>query len=167
MPTAKPLSVDLVIRPARQVDYEHAVRLLTAQLLEHRLPADPDGVARGVECALALSSAWLWLAERDGQPAAICLANEIVSVEHGGLGLWVEELYVVPSARRMGVARALLEKIFRHAIERDVRAIDLEVVPTQIAASALYRALGFQEVHRNRLSLTLGRPEVRSRFERS
>jgi ribosomal protein S18 acetylase RimI-like enzyme len=36
-----------------------------------------------------------------------------------------------------------------------VRAIELEVVPTQAAAFALYRALGFEEVHRTRLSLAL------------
>jgi ribosomal protein S18 acetylase RimI-like enzyme len=148
--------MDLVFRVAGQADREVAHRLLTAQLVEHQLPADPDGVARGIECALVPHSpAWLWLAERDGQPVAIFLANQIVSVERGGLALWVEELYVVPAARRAGVARALLASVFEHARQRGVRAIELEVVPTQAAAFALYRALGFEEVHRTRLSLAL------------
>ena len=148
--------MDLVIRAAGPADRAIAHRLLTAQLIEHRLPADPDGIARGIDCALAPHSpSWLWLAERDATPVAILLANEIASVERGGLVLWVEELYVIPPARRTGVARALLARVCEQARERGVRAIELEVVPTQAAAFALYRALGFDEVHRNRMSLAL------------
>jgi len=148
--------MDLVIRAAGPADRAAAHQLLTAQLIEHRLPADPDGVAGGIDCALAPHSpAWLWLAERNATPVAIFLANEIASVERGGLALWVEELYVVPKARRTGIARALLARVCEHARERGVRAIELEVVPTQAAAFALYRALGFDEVHRRRMSLAL------------
>jgi GNAT superfamily N-acetyltransferase len=148
--------MDLVIRPAAGADRDPAQRLLAAQLVEHHLPADPRGIARGVELALAPhTSAWLWLAERGGQPVAILLANEIVSVERGGPVLWVEELYVVPEARRTGIARALLSRIGEEARRRGVRAIELEVVPTQEAAFALYRALGFSDVQRKRMSLAL------------
>ncbi|TMA89100.1 MAG: GNAT family N-acetyltransferase, partial [Deltaproteobacteria bacterium] len=101
------------------------------------------------------SPAWLWLAEREGRPAAIFLANEIASVERGGSVLWVEELYVVPEARRRGIARALLARICEQARQRGVRAIELEVVPTQEAALALYRSLEFAEVRRTRMSLSL------------
>ena len=148
--------MNLLVRPATHADRDTAHRLLTAQLVEHRLPAEPDAVSRGIGCALAPhSAAWLWLAEFDRRAAAIFLANEIASVERGGLVLWVEELYVIPEARRTGVARALLARVREHASRRGVRAIELEVAPTQAAALALYRALGFQEVRRKRLSLLL------------
>lgn len=62
---------------------------------------------------------------------------------------------MVPEARRTGVARALLARVMQEARRRGVHAIELEVVPTQEAASALYRALGFEELHRKRLSLAL------------
>jgi ribosomal protein S18 acetylase RimI-like enzyme len=148
--------MNLVLRRAREGDRDSAHQLLTAQLIEHRLPADTEGVARGIDCALAPGSpAWLWLAERDGRPVAILLANEIASVERGGLALWVEELYVVPEARRHGIARALLGRVTEEARKKDVRSIELEVVPTQTAALELYRALGFEDVHRKRMSLAL------------
>jgi len=148
--------MDLTIRPATHADRERAQQLLTAQLVEHRLPADADGIARGIELALAPQSpAWLWLAERAGRAVGIFLANQIVSVEQGGTVLWIEELYVVPEARRTGVARALLERICDEARRRGVRGVDLEVVPTQAAAFALYRALGFTDVNRQRLNLPL------------
>jgi len=80
--------MDLVIRAAGPADRATVHRLLTAQLIEHCLPADPDGIARGIDCALAPHSpAWLWLAERDATPVAVLLANEIASVERGGIVL--------------------------------------------------------------------------------
>jgi GNAT superfamily N-acetyltransferase len=145
-----------IVRAAGEADRETADRLLTAQLIEHRLPADPEGVRRGIDCALAKgSAAWLWLAERGAEPVAIFLANQIASVERGGYVLWVEELYVAPEARRTGVASALLERVIEEARRRGIGALELEVVPTQAAASALYRAFGFEELHRKRLSLAL------------
>src|SRR5256886_3856685 len=60
--------MELVLRPATEGDRDTAHRLLTAQLVEHRLPADPDGVARGIDLALAPHSpAWLWLGQREGR----------------------------------------------------------------------------------------------------
>jgi GNAT superfamily N-acetyltransferase len=146
----------LQVRPAGAADRDTAHRLLSAQLIEHRLPADPEGISRGIDHALAKDSpAWLWLAERDGRAVAVFLANQIVSVERGGLALWVEELYVVPEARRTGIARALLARVRDEARRKGVRSIELEVVPTQSAAFALYRGLGFEDVHRQRMSLAL------------
>jgi ribosomal protein S18 acetylase RimI-like enzyme len=151
--------MDTVIRRASEGDRETVHRLLTAQLVEHRLPADPEGISCGIDAAFAPgSAAWLWIAERDGRAVAVFLANRIVSVEKGGYALWVEELYVVPEARRMGVARALLGRIREEASAGGIRALDLEVVPTQAAALALYRALGFEDVHRRRMSLALWDP---------
>jgi GNAT superfamily N-acetyltransferase len=147
---------DLILRPATGQDRKVAHQLLTAQLVEHALPADPDGITRGIELAFAPHSpAWLWLAERGGRAVAIFLANQIVSVERGGSVLWVEELYVIPDARRQGVARALLVRISDEARRLGVRGLDLEVVRTQAAAFALYQSLGFQDVDRQRLTLPL------------
>lgn len=130
--------------------------MLAAQLVEHRLPADEAGIGRGVALALASDSrAWLLLAEADGAAVGVTLANRIVSVEHGGEALWVEELYVVPSSRRTGVATALLDELERRGVALGIRALELEVVPTQAAAFALYDSRGFRRVDRARLSKAL------------
>ncbi len=146
----------LRIRPAGPSDREVVHGLLTAQMAEHRLPAEPERIDRGLDAAFRPGSpAWLFLAERDGQAVGVFLANQIVSVEKGGETLWIEELYVTPDARRTGVARALLAHALDEARRRGLRAFDLEVVPTQAAALALYRALGFEDVPRQRMSLEL------------
>jgi GNAT superfamily N-acetyltransferase len=146
----------LRIRPASPSDRDVVHGLLTAQMVEHRLPAEPQRIDRGLDAAFRPGSpAWLFLAERDGQAVGVFLANQIVSVERGGETLWIEELYVTPDARRTGVARALLAHALDEARRRGLRAFDLEVVPTQAAALALYRALGFEDVPRQRMSLEL------------
>jgi len=146
----------LRIRPAGPSDRDVVHGLLTGQMVEHRLPAEPERIERGLDAAFRPgSSAWLFLAERDGQAVGVFLANQIVSVEKGGETLWIEELYVTPGARRTGVARALLAHALDEARRRGLRAFDLEVVPTQAAALALYRALGFVDVPRQRMSLEL------------
>ena len=147
----------ITVRAAGPADREACVGLLTAQLVEHHLPADPAGIAAGVDLALAPHSpAWLLLAEREGVPVGIVLANQIVSVEQCGYTLWVEELYVVPEARRRGVATAFLDYFAGEGRRRGVRAVELEVVPTQAAAFALYRGRGFADVHRQRMTWRLG-----------
>jgi GNAT superfamily N-acetyltransferase len=146
----------LRIRPAGPSDRDVVHGLLTAQMVEHRLPAEPERIERGLDAAFRPGPpAWLFLAERDGQAVGVFLANQIVSVEKGGETLWIEELYVTPGARRTGVARALLAHALDEARRRGLRAFDLEVVPTQAAALALYRALGFVDVPRQRMSLEL------------
>jgi ribosomal protein S18 acetylase RimI-like enzyme len=146
----------LIIRRALETDRTVAVDLLVAQLVEHELPADRAAIARAIELALLPHSpAWLLLAMRDGEPAGILLANQEVSVESPPWTLWIEELYVVPQARRRGIASALLAFVREEGKKRGVRALNLEVVPTQAAAFALYRQLGFTDVRRSRLRLEI------------
>ena len=148
--------MSLRIRRAKSGDRTIVHALLTAQLIEHDLPAGPDRIDRGLDAAFRPGSpAWLLLAERDSKPVGVLLANQIVSVEKGGETLWIEELYVTPEARRSGVARAILNHVLEEARRRGLRGLDLEVVRTQAAAFALYRAAGFREVARDRLTLDL------------
>jgi len=80
------------------------------------------------------------------------LANQIVSVEKCGYALWVEELYVVPEARRRGIAAALLDYMAAEGRRSGVPAVELEVAPTKAAAFALYRGREFYGGHRQRLT---------------
>ena len=57
---------------------------------------------------------------------------------------------VVPTMRRRGIARALLDESIRRARQLGVRTIFLEVGVRNRPARALYEATGFQEVGRRR-----------------
>jgi ribosomal protein S18 acetylase RimI-like enzyme len=86
-----------------------------------------------------------------------CPANRIASVEYGGAVLFIEELYVARSARRRGVARALLGRLLAEAAASGARAIELEVDEGHEPARALYRRLGFEANARTPLVLDLRR----------
>ena len=55
----------------------------------------------------------------------------------------VRRMYVLPSARRTGLARRLLEQIEAHAIAQGFRRLMLETGNRQIPAMRLYEASGF------------------------
>jgi [ribosomal protein S18]-alanine N-acetyltransferase len=57
-------------------------------------------------------------------------------------------LAVHPDYRRQGVGRHLMQFLLLHAQEKKVLSIFLEVRPSNRAAQALYRSLGFEVIHR-------------------
>lgn len=147
------------IRFATAADLEPALQLLIAQLREHELPVDESGMRETLQRVLTpgLSSAWLLLAERGTELVGVCLTNRIMSVEWAGVVLWVEELYVTPGARRTGVASDLLGFLTSEGRRQGIRSVELEVVPSQAPAFALYDRFGFRRLDRKRLSLALER----------
>jgi len=59
--------------------------------------------------------------------------------------LWIlNDLFVSESARRHGVARALLERVRRHALETGAERLVLETAVDNLAAQALYEKLGWK-----------------------
>jgi ribosomal-protein-alanine N-acetyltransferase len=60
----------------------------------------------------------------------------------------IANLAVVPTARRRGVARALLEGIIAEARESGIARLFLEVRESNVAARALYASRGFKPIAR-------------------
>ena len=58
----------------------------------------------------------------------------------------IKRMYVVPSARRRGVARALLRALEEAARERGYRVVRLDTGPRQPHAMELYRSAGYVDV---------------------
>ncbi len=127
-----PSPPEVVVDWARQADRSHLQAL-----------AAESAVELDVDAELARDHAWLWVARRQGSTEAV----------DGFLLAWqvadeVELLDVVtlPAARRQGVGRALLQRLFRETRTCGARAIHLEVRKSNQAALALYRRAGFEEV---------------------
>jgi ribosomal protein S18 acetylase RimI-like enzyme len=79
------------------------------------------------------------LAERDGAAVGLVLARM-----RGPRWGYVTDLYVVPDARRQGIARELVAEAARLLRERGAEAIELEVQASNTRARAVYETWGFQ-----------------------
>jgi ribosomal protein S18 acetylase RimI-like enzyme len=63
-------------------------------------------------------------------------------MEFGGLSAYIDDLFVRPSCRRQGAARAGLDALIAECRRRGCRSIHVEVDPENTAANALYRQYG-------------------------
>lgn len=82
------------------------------------------------------------IAESDGVAVGHAIFFHNFSTWEGKRGLYLEDLYVTPSARGRGIGRALLRHLARLAVERDCARFEWSVLDWNEGAIALYRALG-------------------------
>lgn len=84
-----------------------------------------------------------WLATVDGAPAGYLLAVYVFSLEHQGLTAEIDELFVVPRYRGLGLGGRLLataEEIFRAS---GCTNVSLQIGRDNDAARAFYRGRGY------------------------
>lgn len=81
----------------------------------------------------------------DAPPAGIVQLRYRWAVWRAGTDCLLEDLFVRPEARRVGLGRALLDAAVGRARERDCRRIELDTAETNEAALALYRGAGFSD----------------------
>jgi ribosomal protein S18 acetylase RimI-like enzyme len=83
------------------------------------------------------------IAERAGEAVGLCLWFPWFSTWRGRRGVYVQDLYVVPAARRSGFARALLREAARRARISGAAFLRLDVDKSNSGGIALYESLGF------------------------
>jgi ribosomal protein S18 acetylase RimI-like enzyme len=76
-------------------------------------------------------------------PDAIAVLRFRLAIWSTALECYLAELYVIPSRRRQGLGRALMEAAIDLARERGADYMDLGTAETDVAARALYESLGF------------------------
>jgi GNAT superfamily N-acetyltransferase len=82
------------------------------------------------------------LAEEDGRALGFALFFHTYSTWRGLRGLWLEDLFVIPECRRMGVGRSLLDRVLSIARERGCGRLEWSVLDWNTPAIAFYRAFG-------------------------
>jgi ribosomal protein S18 acetylase RimI-like enzyme len=117
-------------------------------LAEHppAIPFDKGEVCAALETFLVhpeLGQAWLlWLNEK---PAGYMILTLGYSFEFRGRDAFIDELYVEPEFRRMGLGRRAMEFVERRARELSVNALHLEVDRGNDPALDLYRRTGYED----------------------
>jgi GNAT superfamily N-acetyltransferase len=84
------------------------------------------------------------VAEVDGEVAAMALWFLNFSTWDGVEGIHLEDLYVQPRFRRLGLARGLLAALAQECLDNDYTRLSWAVLNWNIDAIALYRAVGGQ-----------------------
>ena len=108
---------------------------------------DPDVVERGVQGILAKPSRGRYLIAHQGGTllGALMLTHEWSDWRCGDWW-WIQSVYVLPTARRLGVFRALYQRVRDEAAARDdVCGLRLYVEQDNRGAQSTYAALGMRD----------------------
>jgi GNAT superfamily N-acetyltransferase len=135
------------VRPAEQPDAE-AIHGLVRELAVYE--REPDAVAASVEdfrTALFAPDPLVHclVAEVDDpQPLVVGFALWFVtfSTWRGRHGMWLEDLFVRPDYRRLGLGRELLGRLSAICVERAYPRLEWWVLDWNVDAQAFYRSLG-------------------------
>ncbi len=143
-----------LLRPA-QIDA--AAELFGVQLKEHNIVTDADLVREVIKEVVAAPRRGFILVATiaNGKPVGVAFGSAFLGVEHGGVSGWLEELYVLPEWRQMGLGARLVAEVIRQARARGGRALDLEVEAGHERVVSLYRRHGFRPHRRSRFFLKL------------
>jgi len=135
----------IVVRLAtvEDVDLLHrfSIDLATYEDEPHAVTSTPETLARdgfGNDPQFAAL-----IAERNGHPVGFALYTFNYSVWTAARGIFIEDIWVVPSERRGGVARALMQGLAQECEEKGYRRLDLNVLDWN-PARGFYEKVGFR-----------------------
>jgi len=133
---ATPADVPLILCLVRELaEYERALEQVVAseQSLERHLfgPRGGDGPALGA-----------LIGELDGRAEGFALYFYSFSTWLATAGIWLEDLYVRPAARRRGLGRALFMELARMAVRQGCGRLEWAVLNWNRPAIDFYRRMG-------------------------
>ena len=141
MPATTPV---LSIRPATPDDVP-LIRQLIAELADYERLAHA-AVATDADLRAQLfgerPAAEVLVGEVDGEPAGFALFFHNFSTFLGKRGLYLEDLFVRPAARGVGLGRHLMAALARIAVQRDCGRFEWSVLDWNAPALGFYRSIG-------------------------
>ena len=137
------------IRPATRADAANIAAWNTAMAWEtERKALDAATIARGVDAVFDEPRRGFYLvAERRGEPVGCLLITYEWSDWRAGDFWWIQSVYVVESARREGVFRALYEDARQRASQAGAVGLRLYVETENESAQRTYAGLGMERCH--------------------
>ena len=82
------------------------------------------------------------IAEADGEPVGLALWFYNFSTFRGRAGIYLEDLFVAPSARGQGAGRALMAALARRCVEEGLARMEWAVLDWNAPAIGVYDRLG-------------------------
>ncbi|WP_110692655.1 GNAT family N-acetyltransferase [Salinicola halophyticus] len=133
------------IRVAKPEDIDDLAPLVDGYLQFYRQPSDPEGARRFLLQRFERQDAQLLIALDDGGSAVgFVQLFPVPSTTSLGSRWILNDLFVVPEARRAGTGSALLQAARNLAAEHGVAQLMLRTQTDNVAAQSRYQALGWQ-----------------------
>ncbi len=134
----------IAIRAAQREDvpllFSLIVELATFERAPEKVLGDETLLAEGLFGTRSVAEALV--AELDGAPVGFALFFPTFSTWECRPGVWLEDLYVRPEARRAGVGRRLLARLAALTLERGGARLEWAVLRWNEPALRFYAALG-------------------------
>lgn len=129
------------IRPLEPTDIPRLFALIRELADYERLPIhiDADGFAQGLSASPWVGAALAW---HNDTAVGYALWYPTFSTFRGQSRLFLEDLYVTPSARKLGLGKALLAHVAKVAVERGCEVLHWQVLSWNELAIGFYRGLG-------------------------
>ncbi len=131
-----------MIRQATTDDAPAVFALIRGLAEYERLLGEFHANEDGIRTILADGTAHALIAEQAGAPVGLALYYRTALTFAGRSGLWLEDLFVLPTHRGQGIGRALLREMARITIAGNHAALEWNVLDWNQTAIAVYRAIG-------------------------
>lgn len=136
----------VTIRDARPDDVDDLLRLIHELAAYEREPdavtASADHVREALFPVGASPAAYGLVAEREGRVVGMAVWFTSFSTWTGRPGIWLEDLFVEPEQRGLGVGRHLLARLAEICVERGWTRLEWAVLNWNEPSIEFYRAQG-------------------------
>ena len=136
--------MSLSIRPATPADLPLIAELIRALAAYEKLAGEVrfDEATLGEKLFGPRLYAEVLVGEVDGEAQGFALFFHNFSTFEGRPGVYLEDLFVRPEARGLGLGKALLAELARIAVERDCARLEWWVLDWNEPSIGFYRSLG-------------------------
>jgi GNAT superfamily N-acetyltransferase len=134
----------MLVRPAKPADVPAMLALIRELAAYEREPDAVSMTQEQLSDALFRRHPHLFghVAESDGSVVGLALWFLNFTTWEGTHGVYVEDLYVVPSMRGQGAGRALLRELADVCLHHGYARLELSVLDWNLPAIGFYRSLG-------------------------
>lgn len=135
---------NLRIERAGLDDVPNLAPLYDAYRQFYEQPGDLPLAERFLRDRLARDESLVWVARHDQQAVGFCQCYPTFCSVSAGSIFVLYDLYVMPAARGLGAARALMQAAQNEAIAQGCVRLELSTAKTNLVAQRLYQSLGWQ-----------------------
>lgn len=136
----------VTIQPAKSEDIGTLVSLMRLFYAESGYTLDDKWAAESFASLMeSPAKGGVWLAMNDDDAVGYVVLSVRHTMEHGGLGAYIDDLYIKTEYRRRGAASDLLNNLIVECQVRGCRSIHVEAGESNQPAIRLYTKFGLQQ----------------------